>query len=73
MSELKNYQDKSVLEATRDRLEFAFDEFDAGMKSHSNRLVTLYDQEFDSLGARTISQYIFPDETARLKEIEQSE
>jgi 3'-phosphoadenosine 5'-phosphosulfate sulfotransferase (PAPS reductase)/FAD synthetase len=44
-----------------------------GIDAPENRLVTLYDSEFDSLGAREISQFIFPDETNRLKDIEQSE
>lgn len=43
-----------------------------GMESRGNRLVTLYDAEFDSLGARTISQFIYPSETNELKQIEQS-
>ena len=42
------------------------------MESNRNRLVTLYDSEFDSLGAREISQFIFPGETNALKDIEQS-
>lgn len=41
------------------------------MEHRANRLVTLYDAEFDSLGAREISQFVYPSETARLKEIEQ--
>lgn len=41
-----------------------------GIDSPENRLVTLYDSEFDSLGAREISQFIYPDETNALKEIE---
>lgn len=43
------------------------------MEHRANRLVTLYDSEFDSLGAREISQFIYPDETNALKEIEQRE
>lgn len=42
-----------------------------GMDSRENRLVTLYDEEFDSLGAREISQFIYPGETNALKQIEQ--
>ncbi len=42
-----------------------------GMESRGNRLVTLYDSEFDSLGARTISQFVYPSETNELKRIEQ--
>lgn len=41
------------------------------MEHRANRLVTLYDAEFDSLGAREISQFVYPDETNALKEIEQ--
>lgn len=41
------------------------------MEHRANRLVTLYDAEFDSLGAREISQFIYPSETAKLKKIEQ--
>lgn len=41
------------------------------MEHRSNRLVTLYDAEFDSLGAREISQFLYPGETNALKEIEQ--
>lgn len=41
------------------------------MEHRSNRLVTLYDAEFDSLGAREISQFIYPNETNELKDIEQ--
>lgn len=44
-----------------------------GIDSPENRLVTLYDSEFDSLGAREVSQFLFPDETNELKEIEQRE
>jgi len=44
-----------------------------GIDARENRLVTLYDSEFDSLGAREISQFIYPDATARLKDIEQRE
>ena len=43
------------------------------MEARGNRLVTLYDAEFDSLGAREISQFIYPGETNELKEIEQRE
>lgn len=42
-----------------------------GIDSPENRLVTLYDSEFDSLGAREISQFLFPGETNELKNIEQ--
>lgn len=41
------------------------------MDARGNRLVTLYDAEFDSLGAREISQFIYPSETNELKDIEQ--
>ncbi len=41
------------------------------MEARGNRLVTLYDAEFDSLGAREISQFIYPEETNELKQIEQ--
>lgn len=41
-----------------------------GMESRGNRLVTLYDSEFDSLGARSISQFIYPERTNELKQIE---
>lgn len=41
------------------------------MEARGNRLVTLYDSEFDSLGAREISQFIYPGETNELKDIEQ--
>jgi len=43
------------------------------MASRINRLVTLYDSEFDSLGARSISQSISPSKVAELKQIEQDE
>ena len=42
-----------------------------GIDARENRLVTLYDSEFDSLGASEISQFVYPGETNRLKEIEQ--
>lgn len=42
-----------------------------GIDAPENRLVTLYDSEFDSLGAREISQFVYPGETNALKEIEQ--
>jgi 3'-phosphoadenosine 5'-phosphosulfate sulfotransferase (PAPS reductase)/FAD synthetase len=41
------------------------------MEACGNRLVTLYDAEFDSLGAREISQFLYPSETNELKDIEQ--
>lgn len=41
-----------------------------GIDARENRLVTLYDSEFDSLGAREISQFVYPGETNELKEIE---
>lgn len=44
-----------------------------GMDARENRLVTLYDSEFDSLGAREISQFVYPGETNGLKSIEQGE
>jgi len=43
------------------------------MEARENRLVTLYDAEFDSLGAREISQFIYPSETNELKQVEQSD
>jgi 3'-phosphoadenosine 5'-phosphosulfate sulfotransferase (PAPS reductase)/FAD synthetase len=43
-----------------------------GMEARGNRLALLYDSEFDSLGARTVSQFVFPDRTNELKEIEQN-
>jgi 3'-phosphoadenosine 5'-phosphosulfate sulfotransferase (PAPS reductase)/FAD synthetase len=42
-----------------------------GIDAPENRLVTLYDAEFDSLGAREVSQFIYPGETNALKDIEQ--
>lgn len=42
-----------------------------GIDAPENRLVTLYDSEFDSLGAREISQFIYPGATNELKNIEQ--
>jgi len=42
-----------------------------GIDAPENRLVTLYDSEFDSLGAREISQFVYPGETNALKDIEQ--
>ncbi|WP_336328505.1 phosphoadenosine phosphosulfate reductase family protein [Halovenus sp. HT40] len=42
-----------------------------GIDSRENRLVTLYDSEFDSLGSQEISQFIYPGETNELKDIEQ--
>jgi 3'-phosphoadenosine 5'-phosphosulfate sulfotransferase (PAPS reductase)/FAD synthetase len=44
-----------------------------GIDAPENRLVTLYDSEFDSLGAREISQFVHPGETNRLKDIEQQD
>jgi len=42
-----------------------------GSISHpDNRLVTLYDREFESYGSLSISQFIYPSETNRLKSIE---
>jgi len=41
------------------------------MEDPGNRLALLYDSEFDSLGARTISQFVFPGATNELKDIEQ--
>lgn len=37
----------------------------------SNRLVTLYDSEFDSLGSREISMFLYPSESNEVKDIEQ--
>jgi 3'-phosphoadenosine 5'-phosphosulfate sulfotransferase (PAPS reductase)/FAD synthetase len=50
-----------------DRQARLFDSID----HRDNRLVTLYDSEFDSLGAREVSQFIYPSETNELKAIEQ--
>jgi len=44
-----------------------------GMDAPENRLVTLYDSEFDSLGAQEISQFIYPGETNALKDVEQQD
>lgn len=44
-----------------------------GMEHPSNRLVTLYDSEFDSLGSREVSQFLYPERTNELKQIEQDE
>ncbi len=41
------------------------------MEARGNRLALLYDSEFDSLGARTVSQFVFPGRTNELKEVEQ--
>jgi 3'-phosphoadenosine 5'-phosphosulfate sulfotransferase (PAPS reductase)/FAD synthetase len=38
----------------------------------SNRLVTLYDHEFSSHGSESMSQFLFPDKTGELKQIEKS-
>lgn len=35
-----------------------------------NRLVTLYDREFENFGSLIVSQYIYPDKTNRLKKME---
>ena len=40
------------------------------MEARGNRLVTLYDSEFDSLGAREISQFVYPGETNAAKDAE---
>ena len=42
-----------------------------GIDAPENRLVTLYDSEFDSLGSREIAQFLYPGETNSLKDIEQ--
>jgi 3'-phosphoadenosine 5'-phosphosulfate sulfotransferase (PAPS reductase)/FAD synthetase len=42
-----------------------------GIDAPENRLVTLYDSEFDSLGSKEISQFIYPDKTNALKDVEQ--
>lgn len=39
------------------------------IEAGGNRLALLYDSEFDSLGARTVSQFVFPGRTNELKEI----
>lgn len=41
------------------------------MEARGNRLVTLYDREFESLGSLEVSQFLFPGETNKLKDIEQ--
>lgn len=43
------------------------------IEARGNRLVTLYDSEFDALGTREISQFIYPSETNAVKDIEQRE
>lgn len=43
-----------------------------GIDSRENRLVTVYDHEFDSLGSEAISQFLYPEATNELKEIEQT-
>jgi len=42
-----------------------------GIDARSNRLVTVYDHEFDKFGSESISQFVHPSRTAELKEIEQ--
>lgn len=42
-----------------------------GIDVPENRLVTLYDSEFDSLGAREVSQFVYPGETNAVKQVEQ--
>lgn len=44
-----------------------------GIDAPENRLVTLYDSEFDSLGAREISQFVYPGATNAIKDLEQKE
>ncbi|WP_337653227.1 phosphoadenosine phosphosulfate reductase family protein [Halomontanus rarus] len=44
-----------------------------GIDARDNRLVTLYDSEFDSRGALEVSQWLYPGETNALKEIEQND
>ncbi|QCC57256.1 phosphoadenosine phosphosulfate reductase family protein [Natrinema thermotolerans] len=44
-----------------------------GIDARDNRLVTIYDHEFDSRGSLEVSQWLFPDATNELKEIEQRE
>lgn len=41
------------------------------IEDRANRLVTLYDSEFDCLGSQEISQHLYPSKTNRLKAIEQ--
>jgi len=43
-----------------------------GIDSRGNRLVTIYDHEFASLGSEAISQFLFPEATNELKKIEQN-
>jgi len=42
-----------------------------GIDSVGNRLVTIYDHEFSSLGSESVSQFLFPSATNELKDIEQ--
>jgi 3'-phosphoadenosine 5'-phosphosulfate sulfotransferase (PAPS reductase)/FAD synthetase len=42
-----------------------------GIDTPQNRLVTIYDHEFSSLGNEAISQFVYPDATNALKDIEQ--
>lgn len=44
-----------------------------GIDSPENRLVTIYDHEFASLGSEAISQFCYPEATNELKEIEQDD
>lgn len=42
-----------------------------GIDARDNRLVTIYDSEFDSRGSLEVSQWVYPDATNELKNIEQ--
>lgn len=42
-----------------------------GIDSRENRLVTIYDHEFASLGSEAISQFLYPEATNELKDLEQ--
>lgn len=44
-----------------------------GIDARENRLVTIYDHEFDSRGSLEVSQWLHPSETSALKEIEHRE
>lgn len=40
-----------------------------GMDDRDNRLVTLYDSEFDSLGSREVSQFLYPGRSNELRRL----
>lgn len=41
-----------------------------GIDHERNRLVTLYDREFDSLGNLEVSQWLYPETTNQLKDVD---